>query len=586
MIKNFKYIIEFYKLMNKKRLLLIFVGGIMVSIPIVLNIIYPLLIKNIIEALETVRVVQYSKILLLGGLYAFSLLISYVGDLIYLRNKYIAAQEMRKKVYDYSFYFPLQKFYEKGSAYFANLISSQINSAFVVIDYMFIKNIFLAIRTIIVLAIIFSWSKLIFCVFIANTMLVTLYSKLNNNIGRPYVEKIQECTRNIMTFIVETFDLLHELMAGEAIEKRKKHYNSIATYGTSLVLKIEYLRVNLDKFLMELPQRLTQIFLLVYCCNKVVNGEMTIGIFWAIWSYFSYVIEPISALKDFSQTIMHSSVTLQKILEFFNESQTAKNSYRQISADEELNFYASENPLLEVKDLSFSHGEKETIKDISFEVRSGQQLGIIGISGEGKSTLLNIITGFERTYQGQVKLFGFEIKELSPQWIFKNIGFYSQSVGILNDTLEENIVLGRSYVKERLDQIIADLKIEHLKGRQLGDGGNFVSGGEKQKIQLARFLFANKPFFVLDEPFSNLDAINEKLLIKVIKEYMKDKTGITISHRLNIMRLANTYVTLNNGKIVGKGTLQELYEHDSISRELIKTYVETVSEASIGFVME
>nr|WP_164731022.1 ATP-binding cassette domain-containing protein [Anoxybacter fermentans] len=124
--------------------------------------------------------------------------------------------------------------------------------------------------------------------------------------------------------------------------------------------------------------------------------------------------------------------------------------------------------------------------------------------------------------------------------------------------------------------------IQHLRNRPLGKGGNFVSGGEKQKIQLARFLYVNKPFFILDEPFTNLDVLNEKYLMEILLKHIKGKSGIIISHKLNVIRLANRCIVLNEGKIIGDGDPSYLIENNKLSRELIKTYLETAKNGGEG----
>ncbi|WP_127017182.1 ABC transporter ATP-binding protein [Anoxybacter fermentans] len=220
-------------------------GGVMISLLIVFNIIYPILIKNIIEKFKEI---DFNNIILLAVLYGSAILLSYLGDIIYNKNKYKAAQEIRDEIFRYSFYFPVKKFIEKGSAYFAKLLNDQVNNAFVVLDYVFIQNIFLVIRTIVVLSIVFLWNKVLFTVYITNTLLVLLFSKFLNQSTRPYFTEWQELGRSI----VETFENLHEIIAGKAIEKRDKKYSLIFTKMTNLAIAAEVKRINLDKIFTEI----------------------------------------------------------------------------------------------------------------------------------------------------------------------------------------------------------------------------------------------------------------------------------------------------------------------------------------------
>ena len=434
---------------------------------------------------------------------------------------------------------------------------------------MFIQNIFLLSRATIILGIIFKWNKLLFILFLVNFILVILYSYLLNKLTSKNFENIQELGRKITSYIVETFDNIYEILAGKAKNKRIKTYSSIAKAITNQSINAEYTRVKLNIFLLEIPELLTKFFILFYCSRLVLNNQMSIGMVWAVWTFFGFVINPISIFKTFSKVILESGITINKVLQYFNKAIKAENKYKTNHNAEK-----SKN-LFNIKELTISHNEDNKVLDnINLSLKKNNILGVIGLSGEGKTTLLNVLLGFERNYKGSVKLLGENLKHLSPEYIFDKIALYSQSSGILNQKLEENIVMGREYKKEKVETIINKLNLTHLQNRLLGERGSFISGGEKQKVFLARFLYAEKPFFIIDEPFTNLDSINEDKFKNILNNYIQDKTGVIISHKFNIIQLADKHIVLNNGKIVEQGTLENIIKNNILVKNLVEKYLE------------
>ncbi len=166
----FKRIGKFYKLLEKRDLFFIIFGGFLAVSPILFNFFTPIIIKDIIDGL-TKSIVKFDKVYILGALYAVSLLFSFIGENIFQRAKYKAAFGLINKIFEYSFYFPWQKLKKQGSAYYATLIGSQLNDAFVVLDYYLLTLIFHFARLVMTLALVFTWSKIFFGLFLFNFLL-------------------------------------------------------------------------------------------------------------------------------------------------------------------------------------------------------------------------------------------------------------------------------------------------------------------------------------------------------------------------------------------------------------------------------
>ncbi|WP_041082101.1 ABC transporter ATP-binding protein [Thermotoga profunda] len=566
--KNIRKIFRFYSLIQKRFLILILVGGFLATFSVVLGFFIPLLVRDVIDGLTNMQL-KLNTIYLLGIVYGASFVLTYVGDQIYLKAKYRAVSDLSSRIFNQSFFFPWQKLKQQGSAYYATLINHQLNEAFFVLDYGFFRNALVIVRTIFVLVMVFMWSKIFFILFVANAVIVGIYLNIIGRVTeRPY-SRMYELLRRVTNFITETFENIHEVLAGGAQKKRQEKCKEMYQEVADVVLKAELPRSRFDKVMIDLPEYFTRLFILIYGAYLVIGGKMTVGTIWALWNYFSFITEPLYMFRELARITTRVSANLDAVLDYFNEVRRAEEAFKKCEIKP-----ISGSSVYELVDVTFGFEKgKSVLKQINFYVQSFEITAIVGLSGEGKSTLLNILLGLEQNYEGMVKLFGNDLKQVMPSVIFEHVAFYSQNVGIFNDTLENNIVLGREYNEEKLEKIIKELGIEHLRGRKLGEGGSFVSGGEKQRIQFARLFYANKPVVILDEPLTNLDTITEKLLLEKLVGFLKEKTAIMISHKPNIIRVASKIIFLENGKVSSVGRFEELMQNNAIFKRIIETYV-------------
>jgi ATP-binding cassette subfamily C protein len=568
---NLKLIIRFSKLIRAKRLALVLLGSALLSIPAMMEVAYPLIVRRIIDTLETMRSLRADLILLLALLYGSSTLLAYIGDFTYLRNKYLAAEEMRSEIFRLSMNVPVSKFRTRGSAYFAKLIGDQVNNSFVILDYSFITSIFMLIRASVALSIVFTWNPLICMLFVLNGFLVVAYGNLLNCFTRPLYQRYSELARTTTAYIVETLENLNEVLIGEAIEKRLAGNRSQLAEMTSVSLRGEMRRSGLEKVMLDAPASVTRIVVLLVATGAVIEGHMTIGTLWAIWTYFALVLEPLAVFRRFSRIAMESTATIESVVQYVNEA-------RELSGTLNGKPDANCRLLYSLRDICLRKGDQMILDHLNLSVSSGEVLGVIGLSGEGKSTLLSILLGLERDYSGTAEFLGADIRDTSAAAILSLIGCFSQSIGIFNDDLSNNIVMGRRVNQERLESIVTALGLGELTGRSLGESGAFISGGERQKVQLARLLYANKPFFILDEPLTNLDALTERRLLDVLVWHVRGKSGLIISHKPGVLMLADKFVVLKDGHVLGEGTLADLLQGSQMIRDLASAWVDNAEQ--------
>ena len=235
------------------------------------------------------------------------------------------------------------------------------------------------------------------------------------------------------------------------------------------------------------------------------------------------------------------------------------------------------HPSIEFKDVSFAYDEKTILDHISCEMKKNTITAIVGPSGSGKTTFCNLIARFWDVNTGEILIGGKNIKEYTLPHLMSHIAMVFQSVYLFEDTIENNIKFGvpnatREEVIEAAKKAMCHDFIEALPNGYdtlIGEGGATLSGGEKQRISIARAMLKDAPIVIFDEATANIDPENEDKLKAAIEELIKNKTIIMIAHRLSTIRNADQILVLNNGKIEQRGNHEELMKQGGLYKTLI-----------------
>lgn len=244
-----------------------------------------------------------------------------------------------------------------------------------------------------------------------------------------------------------------------------------------------------------------------------------------------------------------------------------------------------QNHNIEFKDVSFSYDQRPILKNVSCAIKENTMTAIVGPSGSGKTTFCNLIARFWDVDSGQISIGGKNIKDYTIENLMENISMVFQNVYLFEDTIENNIKFGKQDATK--DDIIEaakkaqchDLIMTLPQGYQtmIGEGGASLSGGEKQRISIARAMLKDAPIIIFDEATANIDPENEDKLKEAIESLTKDKTVIMIAHRLKTIRNADQILVLNQGNIVERGDHETLMAYGGLYKDLIKA--KNVSES-------
>ena len=236
-----------------------------------------------------------------------------------------------------------------------------------------------------------------------------------------------------------------------------------------------------------------------------------------------------------------------------------------------------ENYDIEFKNVSFSYREKEVLHDISFKAKEGTVTALVGPSGAGKTTIANLIARFWDIDKGEILIDGVNIKDIPLEELMNIIGFAFQDTYIFSDTVYENIRMGMKNIRE--EGVIRAAKIAHCHefieklpekyNTLIGEAGKVhLSGGEQQRIALARIALKNPPIVILDEAIASVDAENEAKVLDAFAEITKGKTVIVIAHRLSTVTDADQIIVVDNGRIVERGTHDELLKSGGLYKRM------------------
>ncbi|MGE5382475.1 MAG: ABC transporter ATP-binding protein [Omnitrophica WOR_2 bacterium] len=404
-------------------------------------------------------------------------------------------------------------------------------------------------------------------------ILLPLSGLLIGRIGRSLKRtsiKGQSKMGELLSIIEETLGGLRIIKAFNAIDWADNTFRQTNFKYNRLMVKI-YRKRDLASPLSEFLGIAVSVFVIYYGGRLILspNSTMDAAIFISYIAIFSQLINPIKAISTATYNIQKGAASVERIEQILKAEEIITQSENAISIK---NF----NEQIEYRNVSFKYQQDEVLKGINLIVPKGKTIALVGASGSGKSTMVDLLPRFYDVTGGEILIDNIPIRNLVITDLRALMGIVSQETILFNGTVFDNIAFGMTDVS--LEEVIAAAKVANAHEfimqmpdgyeTNVGDRGIKMSGGQRQRLSIARAVLKNPPVLILDEATSALDTESERLVQEALLNLMKNRTSIVIAHRLSTVQFADEIIVLQRGKIVERGTHSRLLEKAGVYRRL------------------
>ena len=381
--------------------------------------------------------------------------------------------------------------------------------------------------------------------------------------------KSQEKTSDITSKLSEIFNNI-EIIKAHAAEKFE--------FGKFKNDNMEFFKINMKTVktneisgpLMEILGAVGVAAVIIVGGNEVIEERMTVGSFFSFLTALFMLYTPLKRLSAIYNSLQDAIAASERIFDILDLEPAVTGGEEKIKAVQKIQF----------NHVKLKYGDKTALKDISFSVNKGEKIALVGDSGGGKSSIINLLVRFYDPFEGEIVFDGVDIKQFDLQNLREKISIVTQRVYIFNDTVASNVAYGKELDEQK---VIECLKQAHAYdfvqalpqgiNTKLDEHGTNLSGGQRQRIAIARALYVDPEILVFDEATSALDSKSEKSITQAIEEISKDKIMIVIAHRLSTIKTAHKIAVLKHGKIIcmdkEEVLLQSCDEYKKLSGEFI-----------------
>lgn len=415
---------------------------------------------------------------------------------------------------------------------------------------------------------------LFFIIFSSLSIIVTLFFlKRKRIIDYSLFSSESENRNNIYELIMG----ITEIKVNSAETSRINKWEESESKLKKLKIKdsfINFYMLNSNSFI----SKLRDIFLIGLCSFYVINNTMTLGTMMMISYVLGQLSAPIDDIIDFSQSFQRLNLSFDRLSTVYNKEEEVQENRNYVSKLDNI----SNISFLNVSFKYNANDDENILNNINLTIPKNKTTAIVGSSGSGKSTLMKLILGFYFPLKGEINIGDFNIKELNLKEWRKKCGVIMQDGYIFSGTILENITFSDSCKNDEkirfaiktaeLEETIKKLPMQ--LNTQIGESGISLSGGEKQRLYIARAIYKDPDFIFFDEATSNLDTINENKIMTNLNEYLNNKTAVIIAHRLSTVKNADNIIVLKNGRIVEQGTHYDLIKNKKEYYNLVENQLD------------
>jgi len=486
------------------------------------------------------------------GMYGHAYLMNYVGESVIRR--------LRNSLYDHIQDLPISFFHKEKTGALMSRITNDVG----VIKGMVSTAVTGALKdtfTILGLTIVIfyrDWKMALFAFIVLPIAFIPVVK-----FGR----RVRKISTGCQEMIADLSSFLHETFAGnkivktfgmESYEKKRFHEKTLNLFKLEMKAVIAK---SLSSPIMEFLGGLGIAFIIWYGGSKVISGTSTPGTFFSFMAAVLMLYDPVKKLSGLNNAIQQGLAASDRVFDIIDKKSEIAEDHNPV----EIRL----NPHRVIFDnVFFKYDEEMVLKNISLDVKAGEILALVGMSGGGKTSLVNLIPRFYDVSRGAILVDGIDIRKASISSLRKQIAIVTQEPILFNDTIRDNIAYGnQNATDEDIERTAKDAyAYNFIQGfpdkfdTKIGELGSRLSGGEKQRICIARALLKNAPILILDEATSSLDTESEILVQKALENLMKGRTTFVIAHRLSTIGYANRIVVIINGLIVEEGKHEELLD--------------------------
>ena len=398
--------------------------------------------------------------------------------------------------------------------------------------------------------------------------LIVIATVVVSKLGIPLFNKVQESIDNMIRVIRENISGVRVIKALSKMDYEKNRFNKVNKEVMNYELKSGYTMSSLSPII-NIFLNVGLVVVLVVGAINIKGEETKVGTVMAFTTYFTIILNAMLSITRIFMMISRSLASLARISHILDLKEDLK--VEEIETKETEYF-------IECNNVNFSYNKNElNLENINFKLKKGQTLGIIGATGSGKTTIINLLMRFYDVDSGEILMNGRNIKSIDPNELKQMFGVAFQNDTIFSDTIKENIVFGRNISEEDLQKAINVSQAKEFIYNQkegldtwLTPKGTNISGGQKQRLYIARALANNPEILILDDSSSALDYKTDSLLRQEIKENY-DCTIVIIAQRISSIKHSDYILVLDEGKTVGYGTHEELMKTSTIYNEIYQS---------------
>jgi ATP-binding cassette, subfamily B, bacterial MsbA len=409
------------------------------------------------------------------------------------------------------------------------------------------------------------------------TIMIPIAAISSKNIGKKMGKKVHvslEASDKFMKFLSEIIKGSWLIKIYQKEEDELKKISMIIDERFKAIRKVEQTRLGAGP-IMEIISAIAIAIVVFFAGYRSMQGAITLGEFVSFLAALMLAYQPVKALAGINNGIQEGVTAAKRIYEIIDQKNDIYN-------DENAPSLKLKNATLEFKNISFTYPDgTHALKNLSAKIEGGRKVGLVGISGSGKTTFLNLIPRFFNLEHGTILIDDQNINTINLNSLRKEISIVSQDVILFDDTIRSNILYGNASASD--DEIINACKfaaaqdfIEKLPNKYetiIGENGIKLSGGQKQRLSIARAILKDSPIILLDEATSSLDSESEAVIQKAIENLTKNKTTIIIAHRLSTIMNCDKILVFDSGQIVDEGSHEFLVKNSSIYKNLYEKQI-------------